>query len=337
MTRKRLLPAILLIVIVVSALLLTGCGSKEKGISTWTTNGSDPSFSKQKELTPDKLMQFGVYPQAKANSSIQSEIKSKVTIDEETGLWNEFDDDTMYARYDLETGYFVYAPKVDGVKQEEQYYMECGSDLYLVEPLQWIVLETVGSDSIIITSKIIDGGRKYADLYGECNWASSSMRSWLNGTDAYDKATGESYNTYLNFINRAFTANEINSIKTVDLTTEDNATYGTSGGGNTSDKIYLLSQKEFEEYFKAEGSEFNATAYTTEYAKAKGVSASSDSLANWWLRDPGAKTYMLGVNRAGDVSEGGYNVNSTAEGIRPVLKVPTAMLEKVPVQENTAG
>ena len=28
-----------------------------------------------------------------------------------------------YARYDLETGYFIYAAKVDGVRPEEQYYM----------------------------------------------------------------------------------------------------------------------------------------------------------------------------------------------------------------------
>lgn len=336
MTRKRLLPAILLAVIAASVLLLTGCGSTEKGISTWTTNGGDPSFSKQNELSADKLVQFGVYPQAKANSSIQSDIRANVTIDEETGLWNECDNDTMYARYDLETGYFIYAPKVDGVRQEEQYYMECGDNLYLVEPIQWIVLETVGSDSIIITSKIIDGGRKYSDLYGECNWAESSMRSWLNGTDDYDVSTGEAYKTYLNFINRAFTTAEISSIKTANLTTEDNDIYSTSGGGNTSDKIYLLSENEFDEYFKSEGSEFNATAYATEYAKAKGVSAGSDSLANWWLRNPGAKTYMLGVSRAGYVAEGGYNVNSTDVGIRPVLKVSTSMLEKVPT-ENTGG
>ena len=205
MTRRRLLPAILLAGILASTLLFAGCKSSEKGVSNWTTNGGDPSFKKQEEVPADKLMQFGMYPQTKADSKIQSDIKSKVTIDEETGLWNEFDDDTMYARYDLETGYFIYAAKENGVKQKEQYYMQCGENLYLVEPLQWIVLETIGSDSIIISNKVIDGGRKYNDLYGECTWADSSMRSWLNGTGDYDAATGEAYRTQLNFFNRAFT------------------------------------------------------------------------------------------------------------------------------------
>ena len=331
MTRRRLLPAILLAGILASVLLLAGCKSTEKGVSTWSANGGDPSFEKQEEVSADKLMQFGVYPQSKADSKIQSDIKSKVTIDEETGLWNECDDETMYARYDLETGYFIYAAKVDGVRQEEQYYMQCREDLFLVEPLQWIVLETVGSDSIIISNKVIDGGRKYSDLYGECTWETSSIRDWLNGTRDYDARTGSAYNTQLNFINRAFTSDEISRIQTVSLTAADNETYGTDGGASTTDKIYLLSAAEFEEYFKAEDSEINAMAYATDYAVARGVSVGEDSEANWWLRDPGAKTYMLGVNRAGTVTEGGYSVHDTTEGIRPVLRVPTSLLERVEV------
>ena len=331
MTRRRLLPAILLAGILASVLLLAGCKSTEKGVSTWSANGGDPSFEKQEEVSADKLMQFGVYPQSKADSKIQSDIKSKVTIDEETGLWNECDDETMYARYDLETGFFIYAAKVDGVRQEEQYYMQCGEDLFLVEPLQWIVLETVGSDSIIISNKVIDGGRKYSDLYGECTWETSSMRDWLNGTGDYDARTGSAYNTQLNFINRAFTDQEISRIQTVSLTAADNEIYGTDGGAGTTDKIYLLSAAEFEKYFKAEDSEINAMAYATDYAVARGVSAGRDSEANWWLRDPGAKTYMLGVNRAGTVTEGGYSVHDTTEGIRPVLRVPTSLLQRVEV------
>lgn len=81
MTRRRLLPAILLAGILASVLLLAGCKSTEKGVSTWSANGGDPSFEKQEEVSADKLMQFGVYPQSKADSKIQSDIKSKVTID----------------------------------------------------------------------------------------------------------------------------------------------------------------------------------------------------------------------------------------------------------------
>ena len=334
MTRKGLLSAILLAVTLAFVLIMTGCGTVEEGESTWAAQGKDPAFTVQQELAADRLVQFGVYPQKRAESAVQNEIKTNVTIDPETGLWNECDNETMYARYDLETGYFVYAAKKDGVRQEEQYYMECDDALYLVEPLQWIVLETQGSDSIIISNKIIDGGRKYVDQYGECTWADSSLRDWLNGTGDYDAAMGDLYKTELNFINRAFTASEINKIETVSLPSTDNEIYGTDGGDDTDDKIYSLSESEFEEYFKTEGSEFNATAYATDYAKARGAEASGNSLAAWWLRDPGAKTFMLGVGRSGDVSDGGYSVKDTGMGIRPVLKVPTSALEKVPVQDS---
>lgn len=334
MTRRKLLPAILLVLVLACTLLFAGCKSTEKGISNWSTNGGDPTFTKQKEVSADKLMQFGVYPQKKADSAIQSSIKSKVVMDEVTGLWVEYEDDKMFAKYDLQTGYFVYAPIVDGQKQAEQYYVKCGEDFFLVEPLQWIVLETSGSDSLIISNKIIDGGKKYSDLYGECNWAESSMRAWLNGTGDYDMGSGEAYKTALNFINRAFTEDQISRIKSVSLTTEDNKTYNTKGGDKTTDKVYLLSKTEFEKYFKAEGSEFNAMAFATDYAKAKGASVGSASEGIWWLRDPGMKTYMLGVNRTGTVDDGGYSVNDTQEGIRPVLRVPTSMLTKVPAQET---
>lgn len=334
MARKRLL---LLIAVLTGILLFAGCASTEKGVSNWSTEGGDPSFTKQKELDADQLVQFGVYPQKKAESAIQTAIKSNVKIDEVTGLWGECDNETMFAKYDIQTGYFVYAPKVDGVKQAEQYYMQNGDNLYLVEPLQWMVLETSGSDSVIISNKIIDGGRKYSDLYGECTWATSSMRNWLNGTGAYDVNNGENYKTQLNFINRAFTESEISKIKSVNLKTADNALYKTDGGEDTTDKIYLLSKSEFETYFQKEGSLFNATAYATDYAKARGVVTGKDSEAIWWLRDPGMKTYMLGVNRAGTVDDGGYKVSDTEEGIRPVLKVPTSLLSKVAVATATPG
>ena len=72
----------------------------------------------------------------------------------------------------------------------------------------------------------------------------------------------------------------------------------------------------------------------TDYAKARGVAAGKDSDANWWLRDPGAITYMLGVNRAGVVTEGGFSVHDMTEGVRPVLRVPSSALQKVEVQTN---
>lgn len=334
MTHKKVLPAIILIIVLSLTLLFTGCATLEKGESNWKTDGGDPSFNKQDEVAPEKLFEFGMYPQSKAPGDIQAAISSSVKIDSLTGLWTELDDEKHYAKYDLETGYFVYQAKIDGVRQEPEYFMECNKNLYRVEPIRWIVLDTDGSDSIIISSKIIDGGRKYSEIYGECTWAASSMREWLNGIGSYSIGTGENYSTHMNFINRAFSEDEIANIKKVTNSCTDNSVYGTDGGEDSEDFIYLLSAQEFNKYFKSEGSIFNATAYATDYSKARGAAADKSSLCNWWLRDPGLATYMLGVDRTGNVSEGGFSVNDTSEGIRPVLRVSTSALKAVEAQNQ---
>lgn len=328
MTRRKLLSVILAVVIMSTMVLFAGCKDGTVGKSNWTTNGGDPSLSKQDEVSADKLVKFGKYPQTKAASDIQSKILSNVKIDPETGLWTEFEDDSMFAKYDLETGYFVYQAKENGEKKTEQYYMASGDTLYLVEDIHWVVLETSGSDSILISSKILDGGRAYNDLYGECTWETSSMRDWLNGTDAYSVNNGEFYKDQLNFINRAFSEAEISKIKNVTNSCKDNDTYKTEGGNDTEDLVYLLSAEEFVKYFTKE-SGFNSMAYGTDYAKGRGLSTDGNSAGTWWLRDPGAQTFMLAVDRSGNVTDGGYSVNDIAQGIRPVIKVPTDALKSV--------
>ena len=327
MTHKKLLSVILALVITSSLVLFTGCKDTEIGKSDWTTNGGDPSLSKQDEVADDKLVEFGMYPQTKAAADIQSAIKNNVKIDPETGLWTEYSDDKMSAKYDLETGYFVYQAKVDGVAQEEQLYMSCGDNLYLVEPIKWIVLETTGGESLLISSKILDGGIKYNDLYGDCTWETSSLRDWLNGTDEYNINNGAKYKEKLNFLNRAFSEAEIAELKKVTVSCADNDTYKTEGGNDSENVVYLLSQAEFNKYFTAE-SGFNSMAYGTNYAKARGLASDNKDAGIWWLRDPGAKTFMLAVDRAGKISEGGYTVNDITEGVRPVIKVSDSVLSK---------
>lgn len=327
MIRRKVLPVILVVVMAMTALLFTGCNETTLGTSNWSTNGGDPSLTKQEEVADDKLVEFGMYPQTKAAADVQSTIKSNVKIDPETGLWTEFNDEKASARYDLETGYFVYQAKVEGEAQAEQYYMMCGEDLYLAEPIKWIVLETSDSESLLISSKILDGGRKYNNLYGECTWAESSMRDWLNGTDEYDINNGANYKAELNFLNRAFNETEIAALKKVSLSCKDNDTYKTDGGEDTQDLVYLPSADEFGKYFTKD-SGLNSMAYGTNYAEARGLATDKNKAGIWWLRETGAKTFMLAVDRSGNITEGGYAVSDISAGVRPIISVSTAALKK---------
>ena len=324
MTRRKLLTVVLAVVMVMTALLFTGCKEEKLGTSNWTTNGGDPSLTKQAEVADENLVEFGMYPQAEAAKDIQNTIKNNVKIDPETGLWTEFSDDKAYARYDLETGYFVYQSKEDG---KEQLYMLCAEKLYLVEPIKWIILEETADECLLISSKILDGGRKYNNLYGECTWAESSMRDWLNGTDAYDVNSGVNYKEELNFLNRAFAEDQIAALKKVKLSCKDNDTYKTEGGEDTEDLVYLPSVEEFNKYFTKE-SGFNSMAFGTNYAVARGLAVDNNKAGNWWLREPGAKTFMLAVGRSGDIAQGGYTVDNTAAGVRPVIRVSNSAIGK---------
>ena len=87
--------------------------------------------------------------------------------------------------------------------------------------------------------------QKYNTNYEDVDvtWETSSMRSWLNG---YGASVNQSKTDYSkkNFINSAFTSTQKNAIKTTSVVNNNNINYGTTGGNNTSDQVFLLSTSE---------------------------------------------------------------------------------------------
>lgn len=332
MIRRRVLSIVLIMLVLSTALLYTGCAEVENGVSTWEATGGDPAVKKQ-EVPTSNVFEFGVYPQSKADATKQSLILGNVNIDETTGLWNVYEEKDengnmkIRAQYDVASGYYIYTYVEDGKELTEE-YMLCGENLYTVEPIRWYQLAEEGSESILISLNVIDGGRLYSDLYGECTWATSSMRAWLNGTEAYDIENGEKYDEHLNFLNRAFDKDAIANIKEVENKCKHNDTYDTQEGEATKDLVYLLSVDEFNKYFTSD-SEINSMAFSTDYAIARGVVAGNHNESNWWLRDPGANLFMIGVDRTGKISTGGFSIQDKEVGIRPVIKVATSALSKV--------
>ena len=106
---------------------------------------------------------------------------------------------------------------------------------------------------------------------------------------------------------KIFSKKEQNSILTTDVINSDNAQYGTKGGSNTKDKIFLLSIDEFNKYFN-EGDQ----------AVARYKNDSNDW---WWLRSPGStQDHAADVNGIGPLDENGDTVDYF-RGIRPALWV----------------
>ena len=194
------------------------------------------------------------------------------------------------------------------------------------EKIEWIVLDKNGS-SVLLISKY---GLDYLPynmpdnmMYTDTTWEECTLRTWLNNL----------------FLNTAFTTAEKGKIKTTNVVNEDNPYYGSEGGNNTNDKVFLLSIGEAKNYFKNNNDE-NGRLYgksvergckPTQYVIAQGIYQYEwhssdgeewkkyDGNCWWWLRSPGSgPSSVVGVNIGGEVLWDGLPVYFN-HAVRPAL------------------
>lgn len=203
--------------------------------------------------------------------------------------------------------------------------------------IKWRVLNRNGNDALLLADIALDD-QKYSNYYGFVTWETSSIRSWLNG---YDASVNESETDYSrkNFIKFAFTSAQRNAIKTTRVVNSDNINYRATGGKNTSDKVFLLSESEVYNTDTVEGYGFvkkysicdeARRSRCSTYAYAMGVWRVYDTYAEhtkyngniWWsLRSPGYDgRHVAKVNYDGEVDRYGYYAHNNYEyGVRPAL------------------
>lgn len=98
---------------------------------------------------------------------------------------------------------------------------------------------------------------------------------------------------------------------------EDNSEYGTNGGNDTEDKVFLLSEKEADTLFSNDDERI---AKATEYAEKSGVYVNKEKAARWWLRSPGDDSDGAAVvYDDGWVIRFGDYVDDGSVGVRPAL------------------
>jgi hypothetical protein len=181
----------------------------------------------------------------------------------------------------------------------------------------WRVLDIQNDKTLIISEKIIEQ-RPYNVDYTDITWENCTLRKYLNGE----------------FLNK-FSETEQNRIVTVTNRNNANLWYDTSGGNNTTDRIFLLSLDEVDEYFGNSGdyqSRRRKNRYNDEYwLDTNGYYLSNDndksrvstyngSPSWWWLRSPGGFNNISAfVNDDGDVFVEGTLVVIDSCGVRPAL------------------
>ena len=181
---------------------------------------------------------------------------------------------------------------------ENTKYHKTEKDYFKYEPIKWRVLQSENGEAFLLSDVILD-----KQLYNEndkyVTWEKSSLRAWLNKK----------------FINTAFSDEEKEKINITEIINQDNPVYGTEGGNNTFDKIFLLSLSEVSE--QQDGEKYG---FLDDEIRGCGKSDFSKTGSWWWLRSPGYDSgYAAGVYDYGWVYRYGHDVGSSDDGVRPAL------------------
>jgi len=158
--------------------------------------------------------------------------------------------------------------------------------------IDWIVL-AVDDGKALLISEFVLLPFEYSFYDGEdtaTTWEECSLRQYLNG----------------DFFNSTFETLEQNRIIETAVRNSDNPDKGTPGGGDTTDKIFLLSIEEAKQYFPDNPARI---AFDT-----------NGTAARWWLRSPG---YLSGfaayVRSGGPIDPNGHPIILGTIGVRPAL------------------
>ena len=171
------------------------------------------------------------------------------------------------------------------------------------KPIEWIVMKNEGNQVLLLSKYVLDA-KSYNEGWEDFTWETSDIRQWLN----------------TEFYTTAFNKAEKAKIQTSLIKNEDNSEYGTNGGNDTEDKVFLLSEKEADTLFSNDDERI---AKATEYAEKSGVyinESSEEKGTWWWLRSPGRNSYYAAVvYYSGWVYRHGFSVYYNYDGVRPAL------------------
>ena len=183
----------------------------------------------------------------------------------------------------------------------------------------WRVLDIQNDAALLITEDIIDQ-RPYHDAYKHITWADCALRKYLNG-EFYDSFSDADKARIIPVINK----------------NPDNQWYGSTGGEDTYDKIFLLSIEEVVcRYFGDSSSLLYNKGKNQIYwferkdpNNSKRIARVHDNgyISWWWLRSPGRlnlkAVYIHGDGNIGiqgnNILKGNIGDGRCIGGVRPAL------------------
>jgi uncharacterized repeat protein (TIGR02543 family) len=207
-----------------------------------------------------------------------------------------------------------------------------GIHYYAVKPIAWKVLENAGGKLFLLAQDGLDA-KKYHEELESVTWEKSTVRSWLNGYGASENTVSPSGIDYTapgtNFISTAFTAEEQGFIAETALENPDNTEHSTSGGNDTTDKVFFLKLQDTTNTAFGWPASIEASPtreiVPTDFAKAHSAyyDEGEDNYGNaiWWLRSPGDDYCAAVMGFDGQVSYNGTAVTNNNVSARPAFNL----------------
>ena len=156
------------------------------------------------------------------------------------------------------------------------------------KPLEWLVLKVLQDKALLIANDCLLKA-PYNNKFEKVTWKSCSTRQELDSK----------------YLERLFDDAERNRVLPCTVKNPDNPRYGTPGGADTDDKLFLLSIDEAIEHFP--------------YDKARIARLDTKSVC-WWLRSPGIHSYYAAiVDYDGFVGVSGFNFSCSGAAVRPAF------------------
>jgi len=179
-------------------------------------------------------------------------------------------------------------------------------DSYTFAGYQWLVLAVENGRALLLAERCIkEYNYHYTSTLIPTTYEESVIRAELY----------RFYNYTLNEAERA-------RIATVTQKNLNNQNYGTNGGKDTSDPVFLLSLEEVVKYFGDSGNlgKPNIPEIIDQFdSKRQARHHSNNNFTNWWLRSPGNDNrFAAYVHSTGGIVVFGQLVNRTM-GLRPAL------------------
>ena len=174
------------------------------------------------------------------------------------------------------------------------------------QPIEWQVAGIKEGQALLVSKYALDC-KPYGDpKRDESTWKDSYIRTWLNSF----------------FLLEAFNKEERQFIQESPIVNSPNPKYGTSSGGQTKDKIFLLSIVEAETYFSSANLR---TCKASEYVKNTYNLAPVDEKNGncwWWTRTSGnGNKYAAGITKDGLVHNSGDSIHNGNVCVRPAMWV----------------